>query len=138
MAGAVFSVVTDSPSETGGVPRRGEGVDKTKTKTMTPPASLVPGDKVEDYKIKKVSAVWRIPEKPPSVIRHQKSRAKRDMQGHGVLMPNHLSLMLVAQQVVDSLNRIEGGQGNLYHQGVPVAHSTIPQTWQFKGLEFAA
>ena len=25
---AVFSVVTDSPPETGGVPRRGEGVDK--------------------------------------------------------------------------------------------------------------
>ena len=27
LAGAVFSVVTDSPSETGGVSRRGEGVD---------------------------------------------------------------------------------------------------------------
>ena len=29
LAGAVFSVVTDSPSETGGVPRRGEGVEKS-------------------------------------------------------------------------------------------------------------
>ena len=106
--------------------------------TTHPSASLVPGDKVEDYKIKKVSAVWRIPEKPPSVIRHQKSRAKRDMQGHGVLMPNHLSLVLVAQQVVDCLNGIEGGQGNLYHQCVPVAHGTIPQTRQLESLEFAA
>ena len=31
LAGAVVSIVTDSPSETGGVPRRGEGVDKTRT-----------------------------------------------------------------------------------------------------------
>jgi hypothetical protein len=43
--------------------------------------------------------------------------------------------MLFAQQVVNGLNGIEGAQGNLDKYGAPVAHSTIPQTWQLESLE---
>ena len=38
-------------------------------------------------------------------------------------------LMLVAQQVVDSLYRIERAERNLYEDCALVAHGTIPQTW---------
>ena len=44
-------------------------------------------------------------------------------------------LMLFAQQVVNGLNGIEGAQGNLDKYGAPVAHGTIPQTWQLESLE---
>ena len=45
------------------------------------------------------------------------------------------SLMLVAEQIVHSLHWVEGAQRNLYEYGVPVAHRTIPETWQLKCLE---
>ena len=46
--------------------------------------------------------------------------------------------MLFTEQVIDCLHGVEGAKGNLYEDGVPVAHSTIPQSWQLKGLEFLA
>ena len=39
-AGAVLAVVTDSPPETGVVPRRGEGVDRTNGKVKTEKGKL--------------------------------------------------------------------------------------------------
>ena len=45
------------------------------------------------------------------------------------------SLMLVAEQIVHSLHWVEGAQRNLYEYGVPVAHRTIPETWQLECLE---
>ena len=44
-------------------------------------------------------------------------------------------LMLVAEQIVHGLHWVEGAQRNLYEYGVPVAHRTIPETWQLQGLE---
>ena len=44
--------------------------------------------------------------------------------------------MLVAQEIVDRLDGIEGAEGNLYEDGAPVAHSAVPKTWEFEGLEF--
>ena len=46
--------------------------------------------------------------------------------------------MLFTEQVIDCLHGVEGAKWNLYEDGVPVAHSTIPQSWQLKGLEFLA
>ena len=45
------------------------------------------------------------------------------------------SLMLVAEQIVHGLHWVEGAERNLYEYGVPVAHRTIPETWQLQGLE---
>ena len=45
------------------------------------------------------------------------------------------SLMLVAEQIVDSLHWVECAERNLYEYGVPVAHRTIPETWQLQGLQ---
>ena len=45
------------------------------------------------------------------------------------------SLMLVAEQIVHGLHRVEGAQRNLYEYGVPVAHRTIPETWQLECLQ---
>ena len=45
------------------------------------------------------------------------------------------SLMLVAEQIVDGLHWVECAQRNLYEYSVPVAHCTIPETWQLQGLE---
>ena len=44
------------------------------------------------------------------------------------------SLMLVAEQIVHGLHWVEGAERNLYEYGVPVAHCTIPETWQLQGL----
>ena len=44
-------------------------------------------------------------------------------------------LMLVAEQIVDGLHWVESAQRNLYEYGVPVAHRTIPETWQLQGLQ---
>ena len=46
--------------------------------------------------------------------------------------------MLFAIEVVDRFDRIEGGEGHLYEDGVPIAHSAVPETGQFKCLEFLA
>ena len=45
------------------------------------------------------------------------------------------SLMLVAEQIVHGLHWVEGAERNLYEYGVPVAHRTIPETWQLQGLQ---
>ena len=45
------------------------------------------------------------------------------------------SLMLVAEQIVHGLHWVECAQRNLYEYGVPVAHRTIPETWQLECLE---
>ena len=45
------------------------------------------------------------------------------------------SLMLVAEQIVHGLHWVEGTQRNLYEYSIPVAHRTIPETWQLQGLE---
>ena len=45
------------------------------------------------------------------------------------------SLMLVAEQIVHGLHWVECAERNLYEYGVPVAHRTIPETWQLQGLE---
>ena len=45
------------------------------------------------------------------------------------------SLMLVAEQIVDGLHWVECAERNLYEYGVPVAHRTIPETWQLQGLQ---
>ena len=45
------------------------------------------------------------------------------------------SLMLVAEQIIHGLHWVEGAQRNLYEYGVPVAHRTIPETWQLECLE---
>ena len=45
------------------------------------------------------------------------------------------SLMLVAEQIVYGLHRVECTERNLYEYGVPIAHRTIPETWQLQCLE---
>ena len=45
------------------------------------------------------------------------------------------SLMLIAEQIIHGLHRVEGAQRNLYEYGVPVAHRTIPETRQFECLQ---
>ena len=44
-------------------------------------------------------------------------------------------LMLVAEQIVNGLHWVECTQRNFYEYGVPVAHRTIPETWQLQGLQ---
>ena len=46
-----------------------------------------------------------------------------------------LLLVLVAQKVVHCLNRVKGGERNLYEDGVPITHGTIPQAGELEGLE---
>ena len=46
--------------------------------------------------------------------------------------------MLLAKQVVNSLYRIEGAKGNLYEDGAPIAHRTIPETRQLQSLQLLA
>ena len=52
-----------------------------------------------------------------------------------VLYTANDSLMLITQQVVDGLYWIESAQRNLYKDGVPIAHRTIPQTRQLQCLQ---
>ena len=42
------------------------------------------------------------------------------------------------EKVENNLHRIEGSERNLYEKGVPVAHGTVPETWEFESLEFAS
>ena len=46
--------------------------------------------------------------------------------------------MLLAQQIVHSLHRIEGSEGNFYKYGIPIAHSTVPQTGKFESFQIFA
>ena len=43
--------------------------------------------------------------------------------------------MLFTQQIVDSLYRIECRQRHLNEYGIPIAHRTIPQSWQLQSLQ---
>ena len=45
--------------------------------------------------------------------------------------------MLFSQQIVDSLNGVEGLKRNFNEDRTPVAHSTIPKTGKLKSLQFA-
>ena len=46
--------------------------------------------------------------------------------------------MLLTKQVIDGLNGIECSERNLNKDCVPIAHGTIPKSWQLKCLEFLA
>ena len=54
------------------------------------------------------------------------------LSGH----PRLFSLMLWAVEVVDRLDRVESGEGHFDEDGVPVAHRSVPESGQFKRLEF--
>lgn len=43
--------------------------------------------------------------------------------------------MLIPQQVIDCLYRIEGAQRYFNEYGIPVAHRSIPKSWQFESLQ---
>ena len=45
--------------------------------------------------------------------------------------------MLLTQQVVHCLDRVERGKRNLHKNGVPVAHGSVPKAGQFESLEFS-
>ena len=47
----------------------------------------------------------------------------------------NFSLMLLPQQIIHGLHRIECGKRHLYEDSVPVAHRTVPQSWQLQGFE---
>ena len=49
-----------------------------------------------------------------------------------------LLLVLFAQEVVDCLDRVECAERNVDEDGVPVAHCSIPESWEFECLEFFA
>ena len=42
------------------------------------------------------------------------------------------------EEVEDNLNRVECLERNLYAEGVPVAHRTVPETWKLESLELTA
>ena len=46
-----------------------------------------------------------------------------------------LLLMLLSQQVVHRLNRIECSQGYFYKDRVPIAHRTVPKSGKFQGFQ---
>ena len=41
------------------------------------------------------------------------------------------------EEVKHHLNWVECFKRNLYEESVPVAHRTIPETWELEGLEFS-
>ena len=43
--------------------------------------------------------------------------------------------VLFAEQVVDGLDGVEGGQGHFDEDGVPVGHGSVPQAGKFLRLE---
>ncbi len=47
-------------------------------------------------------------------------------------------LVLVAEEVVDRLYGVEGGEGNLNEDGVPVTHGTIPEAGELEGFQLLA
>ena len=49
-----------------------------------------------------------------------------------------LVLVCRTEEVEDNLNRVECLERNLYEEGVPVAHGSVPQAWKLKCLELAA
>ena len=45
--------------------------------------------------------------------------------------------MLLAQQIVHCLDRVERRKRNFHKNGVPVAHGSVPKAGQFESLEFS-
>ena len=54
------------------------------------------------------------------------------------LVAQTLFLMLVAQEIVHGLHRIECTQGYFNEDGVPITHGTVTQTGKFERLQRAA
>ena len=46
--------------------------------------------------------------------------------------------MLGTEKIIDSFHRIESTERHFNHNGTPVAHSTVPQTWQLQSLQLLA
>lgn len=46
--------------------------------------------------------------------------------------------MLLAEEVIDGLHRIERAEGYFHKDGVPVAHGAVPQTGEFESLQVFA
>jgi len=42
------------------------------------------------------------------------------------------------EEVKNDLDRVECSERNLNEKSVPVAHRTVPETWELKSLEFAS
>ena len=53
-------------------------------------------------------------------------------------MRSTLILMRRTEKVKNDLDRVECGERNLNEESVPVAHRTVPETWELKSLEFAS
>lgn len=53
-------------------------------------------------------------------------------------MHSTLILMRRTEKVKNDLDRVECSERNLNEESVPVAHRTVPETWELKSLEFAS
>ena len=53
-------------------------------------------------------------------------------------MRSTLILMRRTEKVKNDLDRVECSERNLNEESVPVAHRTVPETWELKSLEFAS
>lgn len=53
-------------------------------------------------------------------------------------MHSTLVLMCRTEKVKNDLDRVECSERNLNEESVPVAHRTVPETWEFKSLELAS
>ena len=49
-----------------------------------------------------------------------------------------LVLVRGSQEVEHDLNRVEGLERYLNEKCIPIAHRSVPESWKFKSLEFAA
>ena len=50
----------------------------------------------------------------------------------------HLVLVSWSEEVENDFHRVECCKRNFNEESVPVAHSSVPQTWKLKCLEFTA
>ena len=53
-------------------------------------------------------------------------------------MRSTLILMRRTEKVKNDLHRVECSERNLNEESVPIAHRTVPETWELKSLEFAS
>ena len=49
-----------------------------------------------------------------------------------------LVLMCRTEEVKNDLHRVECLERDFNEEGVPLAHRTVPQTWELESLEFTA